>query len=224
MASIIGSVSPFNETEDTWQAYAERLEHFFLANEIDSEGKKRAVLLSSMGVKPYKLLSNLVAPRKAGECSYTDVLKNHHNPRPSIIVQRFKFNTRVRGASESIRTFVAELKKLSEFCEYNDSLEEMLRDRLVCGINNRRIQQRLLSERSLSFAKALDIAQAMEAAVEGIEDLSGHITDKVCAMKHHRTAAAKTRSAASEYAIVVVGHMLTVDVDSRTASVINVKR
>ena len=62
-----------------------------------------------------------------------DVLKNHHNPRPSTIVQRFKFNTRVLGASESIRTFVAELKS-----EYNDSLEEMLRDRLVCGINNRR--------------------------------------------------------------------------------------
>ena len=73
-----------------------------------------------MGVKPYKLLSTLVAPRKAGECSYTervDVLKNHHNPRPSTIVQRFKLNTRVRGASERIRTFVAEIKKLSEFCE-----------------------------------------------------------------------------------------------------------
>ena len=201
MASIIGSVSPFNETEDTWQAYAERLEHFILANEIDSEAKKRAVLLSSMGVKPYKLLSNLVAPRKAGECSYTeivDVLKNHHNPRPSTIVQRFTFNTRVRGASESIRTFVAELKKLSEFCEYNDSLEEMLRDRLVCGINNRGIQQRLLSECSLTFAKALDIAQAMEAAAKGIEDLSGHITDKVCAMKHHRTTAAKPRYTTSD--------------------------
>ena len=149
MASIIGSVSPFNETEDTWHAYAERLYHFFLANEIDSEAKKRAVLLSSMGFELYKLLSNLVAPRKAGECSYTeivDVLKNHHNPLQSTIVQRFKFNTRVRGASESIRTFVAELKKLSELCEYNASLEEMLRDRLVCGINNRRIQQRLLSK------------------------------------------------------------------------------
>ena len=65
MASKIGSVSPFNETEDLWQAYAKRLDHFFLANEIDSEAKKLAVLLSSMGVKPYKLISTLVAPRKA---------------------------------------------------------------------------------------------------------------------------------------------------------------
>ena len=74
----------------------------------------------------------------------------------------------------------------------------MLRDRLVCGINNRRIQQRLLTERSLTFAKALEIAQAMEAAAEGIEDLSGHIKDKVCAMKHHRTRAAKPRSTTSD--------------------------
>ncbi|KAK3767415.1 hypothetical protein RRG08_032091 [Elysia crispata] len=38
----------------------------------------------------------------------------------------------------------------------------------------------------------------MEAAAEGIEDLSGHITDKVCAMKHHRTTAAKPRSTTSD--------------------------
>ena len=74
----------------------------------------------------------------------------------------------------------------------------MLRDRLVCGINNTRIQQRLLTERSLTFAKALEIAQAMEAAAEGIEDLSCHITDKFCAMKHHRTTAAKPRSTTSD--------------------------
>ena len=91
--------------------YAERLDHFLLANEIDSEAKKRAALLSFMGVKPYKLQSTLVALRKAGECSYIETVDvNHHNPRPSTIVQRFKFNTRVRGASESIGTFVAELK------------------------------------------------------------------------------------------------------------------
>ena len=149
-----------------------------------------------------------------------DVLKNHHNPRPSTIVQRFKFNTRVRGASESIRTFVAELKKLSEFCEYNDSLEEMLRDRLVCGINNRRIQQRLLTERSLTFAKALEIAQATEAAAEGIEDLSGHITDKLCAMKNHRT-----RSTTSDRLCYRCGGPHTDSICKfKAASVVNVKR
>ncbi|GFR99856.1 hypothetical protein ElyMa_006383900 [Elysia marginata] len=90
MAGIIGSVSPFDEKEDTWQAYCERLEHFFTANEIATEPKRKAILLSSVGPKTYKLLSNLVAPRKAGDVSYkeiVDVLQKHHNPRPSVIVQ-----------------------------------------------------------------------------------------------------------------------------------------
>ena len=55
-----------------------------------------------------------------------------------------------------------------------------------------------LSERSLTFAKALEIAQAMKAAAEGIKDRSGHNTDKVCAMKHHRTTTAKPTSTTSD--------------------------
>ncbi|GFR61085.1 polyprotein [Elysia marginata] len=99
-------------------------------------------------------------------------IMQHHNPRPSTIVQRFKFNTRVRAQEESIRAYVAELKRLTEFCEYGDKLEEMLRDRLVCGVNDRKIQQRLLSEGNLTFAKALEIAQAMETAAGDVNDLA----------------------------------------------------
>ena len=41
----------------------------------------------------------------------------------------------------------------------------MLRDRLVCGIENPAIQKKLLAERNLTFEKALDIAVSMEAAI-----------------------------------------------------------
>ena len=40
----------------------------------------------------------------------------------------------------------------------------MLRDRLVCGVNDERIQRRLLAERRLDFKKALELATAMEIA------------------------------------------------------------
>ena len=47
----------------------------------------------------------------------------------------------------------------------------MLRDRLVCGINNDRIYRRLLAEKDLTFVKALDIATAMELAEKSAADL-----------------------------------------------------
>ena len=196
--TIIGSIIPFEEENDSWTSYAERLEHFFFANDIANEEKKRAILLSSIGIKAYKLLSNLVAPRKPGDCPYKEIVKvlgEHHNPRPSKIVQRFKFNSRIRNPKESVRDYVAELKRLSEYCEYNESLEEMLRDRLVVGINDRRIQQRLLSERNLTFPKALEIAQAMEAAEVGIQDLSstGAVnTDKMFVMTNRQHKSSTT--------------------------------
>ncbi|GFR85947.1 hypothetical protein ElyMa_000708500 [Elysia marginata] len=108
----------FNELEDTWNAYIERLEHFFVAIDIATEPKKKAILLGSVGPKTYKLLSSLVAPRKPGEVSLeeiTDVLQQHHNPRPSTIMQRFKLNTRVRPQEESIRAYVAELNASLSF-------------------------------------------------------------------------------------------------------------
>ena len=47
----------------------------------------------------------------------------------------------------------------------------MLRDRIVCGINEDRIQQRLLSESKLTLEKALEIAQSMEAAAKNAKTL-----------------------------------------------------
>ena len=36
-----------------------------------------------------------------------------------MIAKRFKFNSRVRNANESVTIFVAELRKLTEYCEYS---------------------------------------------------------------------------------------------------------
>ena len=68
-------------------------------------------------------------------------------------------------------TYVAELKKLAEHCSYGDTLNEMLRDCLVCGINDDRIQLRLLGEPRLTYQKAMELAQSMEAAGKNAQDL-----------------------------------------------------
>ena len=136
--------------------------------------KKRAVFLSIIGASTYKLLHNLVSPRKPGEKSFvelTAVLRKHFHPTPSIIVERFRFHSRVRKPGESVATFVSELRCLSQFCEFGDSLEDMLRDRLVCGIDDDGIQKRLLAEPDLTYAKAVDLAQRNETASQQVRDL-----------------------------------------------------
>ncbi len=92
-------------------------------------------------------------------------------PKPSVTVQRFKFNSRVRQPGESVANYVAELRQLTGFCEFGLSLSDMFRDRLICGINDSRMQRSLLAEKSLTFKDAFAKAQAMESADRDCQDL-----------------------------------------------------
>ena len=47
----------------------------------------------------------------------------------------------------------------------------MLRDRLVCGVEEPKIQRRLLAEPDLSFDKAFELALASESADKNAKDL-----------------------------------------------------
>ena len=92
------------------------------------------------------------------------VLKDHYNPTPSEMVQCSHFNSHYRKPGESVATFVTELHALAEFCNYSDSLDDMIRDRVMCRIMNSKIQQRLLAEKPATLKRAVEIAQDMETA------------------------------------------------------------
>ena len=50
-------------------------------------------------------------------------------------------------------------------------MDETIRDRLVCGLRNETIQKRLLAERNLTLATAIEIAQGMEAVTKQTSEL-----------------------------------------------------
>lgn len=94
---------------------------------------------------------------KPKDKTYKDLvqlLEKHYHPKPSEIVQWYKFDSRTRKPEESVLDYVAELRRLAQDCNYGDKLQQMLRDRLVCGIEDECIQRRLLSEADLTFEKA----------------------------------------------------------------------
>ena len=174
MASHHGTITEFSGISEDWEAYMEQLESYFVANDITTAAKKRAVLLSSCGTATYKTIRSVVAPDKPTEVAFADLtkkLREHFSPKPSPIMQRFRFNTCVRRQGEKIALYVARLRELTQFCEFGDTMEDMLRDRLVCGVNDERLQRRLLAEPQLTFQKALELFQAFESSVKDAKDL-----------------------------------------------------
>ena len=192
-----GRLGDFDSTQEDWESYVERLELYFTANDVSDAGKVRAIFLSTCGAATYRLIksSSVLAPKKPTEVDFKDIVAQmsaHYHPTPAPTVQRFRFNSRSRKPGESIATFVSELKKLSEYCEFGESLDEMIRDRLVCGIADERWQRRMLSEPKLDFKKAFELAQAMEAAERNVRDLQSATTQEKLHALHLQSQDAST--------------------------------
>ena len=172
--AVHGALVAFNPQEEDWSEYSERLTFYFTANGITTDAKKRAILLSCCGPATFRLLRSLVLPSALDDFSFDDLVakvKEHKEPQPSVIVRRFQFNTRRQHAGESIAEYVAVLRKAAEHGSFGNSLSEMLRDRLVCGITDTTVQKRLLAERELTLDKAISLAQSVEIAEKGAKDL-----------------------------------------------------
>ena len=166
MASLYGTLSEFNADSDDIKSYLERVELFFAANDVPDD-RQVPIFLSSVGATTYSLLSDLLSPAAPKTKSFktiADTLRQHYEPKRAIISQRFHFHKRDQAVGESITAFDAAIRKLATHCKFGDNLEEALRDRFVCGLRHESIQRRLLSEVDLSYAKAMEIALAMEAA------------------------------------------------------------
>ena len=150
------SLGAFDCGVEEWTAYCERLEQYFLANDVEDAGKQRAILLSVCGAATYRLIRNLVAPDKPTDKSFAAIVKlvqDHYTPPPSVIVQRFKFHSRSQKDGESIAEFVA---------NYDGSLSTA---------RDVRVQRHLLAETDLAFKKAFELSQAAEVAEQNAKDL-----------------------------------------------------
>ena len=181
--SLLGNIDAFNPEHDNWPEYYEMLEQYFLANDIEDNKKRTATLLTIIGKETYSLLTTLMSPdkpssKKADELN--GILTSHFQPTPIVIAERYKFYSRNQGESENIATYVAELRKLTKYCEFKAFLDEALRDKFVCGLKNSRMRKRLLFEKDLTLNKALELAKCIEKSetennIMAAKEISTHV-------------------------------------------------
>ena len=134
------------------------------------------VFLTLVGRQTYALLRDLLSPAKPADQTLKqlmDALRGHYELKKVIMAEQFLFHQRKQEAGETVAGFEAELRKLASRCEFGETLEEALRDRLVCGLREEVYRKRLLAEPELTLSKALTIAQSLELADQNTRALRG---------------------------------------------------
>ncbi|XP_026328081.1 uncharacterized protein LOC113233521, partial [Hyposmocoma kahamanoa] len=163
----LGKIEAFDVTKDNWNLYIDRLEQYFLVNDV-KDTMKVPTLITVIGSEAYELMDNLCTPVKLSTKKYSELvelMRKQLQPKPSLLAERSKFRQRVQKNGECVVEYVTELKKLSKDCQFTaETLKENLRDQFVCGLRNENITQRLFAEDNVSFDDAFKIAVSIEAA------------------------------------------------------------
>ena len=113
MAALFGNINEFDAyTDQNWDEYIERLEHYFVGNAVEEVEKKRAILLMVCGHKTYGLIRNLVSPDRPGDKTYDELktlIHNHLKPKPLVIAERFKFHQQKQQGLETVSQYLTGL-------------------------------------------------------------------------------------------------------------------
>ena len=114
-------------------------------------------------------------------------VKTHFNPKLSPVIMRCEFNK--QWPSSTVAEYVATLRKIAEHYENSGILNDMLRDRLVCSIAGKKVQNRYLRESKLSYSEVRDLALAAVTADKDSKRLSKQDDSGVVMSVHKETIA-----------------------------------
>ena len=165
------------KSPDDWPRWKRRFKQFRIASGLSEEGNTKQVstLLYCLGEESEAVLASTnatVDERKV----YNTVMQKFDaffGVRKNVIFERAQFNRRKQQEGESAEQFIMELYRLAENCNYGELQSEMIRDRLVVGITDGTLSERLQLDPELTLEKAKKMVRQREAVHEQQKTLNG---------------------------------------------------
>ena len=115
--------------------------------------------------------------------------ENKFIDKKNVIFERAKFNSRVQEQNETVDSFITDLYKLSQHCEFKSLKDELIRDRIVVGLWDRKLSEKLQLDPKLTLDLA--IRQAKQSEMVKKQQNLLHNDDKTASANVDRVRKAK---------------------------------
>ena len=79
-----------------------------------------------------------------------------------MIFVRAKFNLRSQKENEPVNNFITDLYCLSEYCEFGTLKNDLIRDRIVVGLKDKKLSEQLQLDSKLTLEKAITKSRQSE--------------------------------------------------------------
>ncbi|GFN86919.1 hypothetical protein PoB_001342500 [Plakobranchus ocellatus] len=156
---------------ERWRVWQESIELYFdLAMKSSTEAEKCKAVLYIIGEEGRKIHNTWTLSEEERDKvqPLLKKFKEYCTPRNNIILERYKFNSRVQKPDETVDQFVVDLRQMAKTCQFGVLEEDMVRDRIVVGMYSKTMKERLLRESDLTFKIALDLCRAAEQSKSGL--------------------------------------------------------
>lgn len=167
-----------------WPDWFQRFSRYRLATKLNKEEDivQISALIYAMGRQGEHIFKSLVFETAGDEDKYEKVvekLNGYFIPKRNVIHERAKFHLRSEGPTESIEAFVRSLYEIAEYCDFGLAKDEQIRDRLVIGITDKSISEKLQLKGDLTLDTALQMARQAEQVKSHIKDQATKAVDAV---------------------------------------------
>ena len=178
-------------TGGDFEEYAERLQFYFLANDVGKLGsspspaekhaadrKKAAVLISLLSGTVYSTLKSLCLPNTPATKGFDELitlLNDYYKPEVSSVTATYLFNQCRQESEESVKDFINRLKRAAVKCDFGFHLDRALRDQFLAGLSDGATRKEILAKPAAdirTFQEVAKIATARETAVKAAAQLA----------------------------------------------------
>ncbi|XP_069356777.1 uncharacterized protein [Maniola hyperantus] len=171
-----------------WRKWRQQFYVFLKAAGVHKESTdvQASLLVNLIGPEGYDIYTTFKYTKDETRENIDILVKKfneHFGTKQNTTMVRFKFFTRNQESGESIDDYVTALKILSQHCEFEHLEEGLIRDRIVCGVLDSKVRDRLLRSEELTLQGALKICRANEMSIEEKQNIEGTKTktDEPCA-------------------------------------------
>ncbi|XP_068690629.1 uncharacterized protein [Montipora capricornis] len=134
---------------ENWRRWVQRFDLYLTASGKIEENEKVqcAILLRTIGEDGLEIYNTFrfatgEDPNKIAHLKKK--FEDYFNPRKNTVFERYKFWECKQQDGESIDQFITELKTRAKSCEFSDQQDSLIRDRIVFGVSDTRLKERLL--------------------------------------------------------------------------------
>ena len=170
MATVPFTCQPPNEFDYTnindWPRWKNRFERYRSVSGLKNKTESEQIdcLIYCMGDQAESILTALKLTEDEGKKydKVVDAFENHFIGKRNTIYERAKFNLTVQREGTSVDEFITTLHNLAKYCNFGTLTEELIRDRIVAGVLDRKLSEKMQLDSNLTLEKATTMARQSE--------------------------------------------------------------